>query len=283
MSENQVASSFSFKIFERIKPDEYFRRFIEENVRPDGRALHTFRPTSIRQGAITTANGSAMVRIGGTTVVCGIKAEVAEPRVDRPKDGYLVPNVELSPICSANFRPGPPSEQAQVNAEIINQVLINCDIVDLADLCIEEGKAVWSLYADIVCINYDGNILDASFLALVCALKDLSLPTATVLPSSIVQANSSMMIKPLNMRRIPISSTFCIFANPKVTLSDPTDSEENLSKETVSIILDTDGKILYVHKSGGAMCDVEMMKNCFSRANERAAELRELIERTSTQ
>jgi exosome complex component RRP43 len=139
MSENQVASSFSFKIFERIKPDEYFRRFIEENVRPDGRALHTFRPTSIRQGAITTANGSAMIRIGGTTVVCGIKAEVAEPRVDRPKDGYLgwlefiqcginhstiVPNVELSPICSANFRPGPPSEQAQVNAEIINQVLI---------------------------------------------------------------------------------------------------------------------------------------------------------------
>jgi exosome complex component RRP43 len=92
-----------------------------------------------------------------------------------------------------------------------------------------------------------------------------------------------MMIKPLNMRRIPISSTFCIFANPKVTLSDPTDSEENLSKETVSIILDTDGKILYVHNSGGAMCDVEMMKNCFSRANERAAELRELIERTSTQ
>ncbi|KAJ2964261.1 hypothetical protein NQZ79_g793 [Umbelopsis isabellina] len=150
MSENQVASSFSFKIFERIKPDEYFRRFIEENVRPDGRALHTFRPTSIRQGAITTANGSAMVRIGGTTVVCGIKAEVAEPRVDRPKDGFLVPNVELSPICSANFRPGPPSEQAQVNAEIINQVLINCDIVDLSDLCIDEGKAVWSLYADIL-------------------------------------------------------------------------------------------------------------------------------------
>lgn len=89
MTENQVASSFSFKIFERIKPDEYFRRFIEENVRPDGRALNTFRPTSIRQGAITTANGSAMVRIGGTTVVCGIKAEVAEPRVDRPKDGFL--------------------------------------------------------------------------------------------------------------------------------------------------------------------------------------------------
>jgi exosome complex component RRP43 len=55
----------------------------------------------------------------------------------------------------------------------------SCDIVDLADLCIEEGKAVWSLYADIVCINYDGNILDASFLALVCALKDCTYDHAT--------------------------------------------------------------------------------------------------------
>lgn len=89
MNTDPVAPSFSFEIFERIKPDEYFRRFIEESVRPDGRSLHTFRPTSIRQGAISTANGSAMVRIGGTTVICGIKAEVAEPRVDRPKEGYL--------------------------------------------------------------------------------------------------------------------------------------------------------------------------------------------------
>ncbi|GAB5591590.1 hypothetical protein Unana1_06490 [Umbelopsis nana] len=278
MNTDPVAPSFSFEIFERIKPDEYFRRFIEESVRPDGRSLHTFRPTSIRQGAISTANGSAMVRIGGTTVICGIKAEVAEPRVDRPKEGYLVPSVELGPICSANFRPGPPSEQSQINAETINHVMEKCQILDLSDLCIEEGKAVWSLYADIVCINYDGNILDASFLALICALKDLSLPKATVLPSSIVQANSSEQLRPLKLHRLPVSSTFCVFANPKVTLSDPNDSEESLSKETVSIILDTEGTILYVHKSGGSVCDAEMMKSCFIKARERAAQLKDIIE-----
>ncbi|CAO3682649.1 unnamed protein product [Umbelopsis vinacea] len=221
-----------------------------------------------------------MVRIGGTTVICGIKAEVAEPRVDRPKDGYLIPNVELAPICSANFRPGPPSEQAQINAETINHVMETCHILDLSDLCIEEGKAVWSLYADIVCINYDGNILDASFLALICALKDLSLPKATVLPSSIVQANTSQQTRPLTLHRLPVSSTFCVFANPKVTLSDPNDSEESLSKEIVSIILDTEGTILYVHKSGGSVCDPEMMKNCFIKARERASELDKLIEQT---
>ncbi|CAO3677283.1 unnamed protein product [Umbelopsis ramanniana] len=279
MNADPVAPSFSFEIFERIKPDEYFRQFIEENVRPDGRSLHAFRPTSIRQGAISTANGSAMVRIGGTTVICGIKAEVAEPRIDRPKDGYLVPNVELAPICSANFRPGPPSEQAQINAETINHVMETCQILDLSELCIEEGKAVWTLYADIVCINYDGNILDASLLALICALKDLSLPKATVLPTSIVQANSSEKTRPLQLHRLPVSSTFCVFSNPKVTLSDPNDSEESLSKEIVSIILDTEGTILYVHKSGGSVCDPEMMKDCFTKARARASMLKELIER----
>ena len=30
-----------------------------------------------------------MVRIGNTTVICGIKAEVSEPSLNFPKEGYL--------------------------------------------------------------------------------------------------------------------------------------------------------------------------------------------------
>jgi exosome complex component RRP43 len=108
--------------------------------------------------------------------------------------------------------------------------------------------------------------------------KSVSLPKATVLPSSIVQADSSKKTRPLKLHRLPVSSTFCVFSNPKVTLSDPNDSEESLSKETVSIILDTEGTILYVHKSGGSVCDPEMMKDCFTKARARASMLKELIE-----
>jgi exosome complex component RRP43 len=39
-------------------------------------------------------------------------------------------------------------------------------------LCIAPGKAVWVLYIDIICLNYDGNILDASMMALKAALKE---------------------------------------------------------------------------------------------------------------
>ena len=58
-------------------------------MRPDGRLLNGFRPTTVHYGVITTANGSSMVRIGGTTVVCGVKAEVAEPKLGAPDQGYL--------------------------------------------------------------------------------------------------------------------------------------------------------------------------------------------------
>jgi exosome complex component RRP43 len=44
-------------------------------------------------------------------------------------------------------------------------------MVDLTDLCIETGKAVWCLYVDIICIADGGSVLDASVIALSSALK----------------------------------------------------------------------------------------------------------------
>lgn len=79
----------NFEIFSRIQPQEYVKKFLDQDIRPDGRLLNQFRKTMITSGAISTANASAMVRLGGTTVVCGIKAEVCEPKVNVPNQGYL--------------------------------------------------------------------------------------------------------------------------------------------------------------------------------------------------
>ena len=40
-------------------------------------------------GSVSTADGSSLVRLGDTTVVCGVKAEIAEPDLDAPEDGFL--------------------------------------------------------------------------------------------------------------------------------------------------------------------------------------------------
>lgn len=83
------AFTFSASTFQKLQPTEFFRKFVSQGVRPDGRLLNSFRPTTVHQGVITTANGSAMVRIGGTTVVCGVRAEVAEPKLDTLDQGYI--------------------------------------------------------------------------------------------------------------------------------------------------------------------------------------------------
>ncbi|CAB1333287.1 unnamed protein product [Coregonus sp. 'balchen'] len=59
--------------FKTAEPLEYHRSFLKENCRPDGRELGEFRTTTLNIGSISTADGSALVKIGNTTVMCGIK------------------------------------------------------------------------------------------------------------------------------------------------------------------------------------------------------------------
>ena len=91
-------------------------------------------------------------------------------------------------MCSPRFKPGPPSEDAQVLSDRLNEVLLayvpfilliraaqrqrRSGILSTESLCIKRGKAVWVLYVDATCINYDGNVFDAALLAMVAALKN---------------------------------------------------------------------------------------------------------------
>jgi exosome complex component RRP43 len=163
--------------------------------------------TSRTSASISTADGSALVRLGKTTIVCGVKAETAPPDLDAPEAGFLgtpfphevsdsetillskkVPNLDLPALSSSKFKPGPPGEDAQVLSERLNQALVRCvatllligyliifrssGIISPSSLCIHPGKVVWVLYVDAVCINYDGNAFDATLIAMVAALKN---------------------------------------------------------------------------------------------------------------
>jgi len=95
-------------------------------------------------------------------------------------------------MCSPKFKPGPPSEEAQVLSERLYQILTTCvpfsfhaeisadveersNYLPLETLVIQAGKSVWTLYVDATVINYDGNVLDATLLAMVAALKNSTL------------------------------------------------------------------------------------------------------------
>lgn len=70
-------------------------------------------PALTPAGSISTANGSALVRLGNTTVLCGVTAETAAPALDASNAGFIVPNVDLPALASPRFKPGPPGDEAQ--------------------------------------------------------------------------------------------------------------------------------------------------------------------------
>ncbi|KAG0369554.1 ribosomal protein S5 domain 2-type protein [Gamsiella multidivaricata] len=283
-SVSQAASpafTFSASTFQKLHPSEYFRKFVSQGVRPDGRLLNSFRPTTVHYGVITTANGSAMVRMGGTTVVCGVKAEVTEPKLDAPNQGYLVPNVDLSPICSSVFKPGPPSEQAQVVSESINRVLKESNVLNLKDLCIEEGKAAWVLWVDVVCVSYDGNINDAALTAVMAALGNVRIRKPAYeegivkVPGSGTVSNENSF--KLSLLRMPLSSSFALFDTTLTLLADPDFAEESIGMGQITVTLDEHGQLCAVSKVGAATSSQEVLKQCVIRARERSQELRTIM------
>lgn len=51
----------------------------------------------------------------------------------------------------------------------------SASVVPTSTLVIEPGKAVWVLYVDVTCVNYDGNVFDAALIAMVAALRNSEL------------------------------------------------------------------------------------------------------------
>ncbi|KAE8350919.1 ribosomal protein S5 domain 2-type protein [Aspergillus coremiiformis] len=69
--------------FARLQPHAYLLAHLspppssnQPSIRANGRAPSQFRVTSANTGSLTHTNGSAVVRLGDTTAVCGVRAEI---------------------------------------------------------------------------------------------------------------------------------------------------------------------------------------------------------------
>ncbi|XP_034937206.1 exosome complex component RRP43-like [Chelonus insularis] len=262
-------------LYKTIYPVKYFRDYLSQEIRPDGREFLNFRPISVNVSSITQADASAIFKIGNTTIVCGIKAELAEPKADAPDCGFIIPNVELSPLCSSKFRPGPPSDQAQVASKMIDDILIDSEIINLKDLCICKNKLVWVLYCDLECIDCDGSIIDACVGALIAALSTLTLPEVNHNPDAKTTFVHPTKRRPIAIRTFLASCTFSIFEND-LLLADPTDEEETQALARLTIVMDSE-EIFCVHKPGGVPISIDLLQKSIAIAKKRTKKVTTLI------
>ncbi|KAG2013003.1 hypothetical protein CC2G_009946 [Coprinopsis cinerea AmutBmut pab1-1] len=258
-------------IFQRLHPRSYLEHFLAEGSRPDGRTFTKWRDVSADLGSISTADGSALVRLGNTTVVCGVKAEIAEPELDAGSKGFLVPNLDLPALCSPKFKPGPPTDESQVLSDRLNEALVTSNTLPLESLCIQPNKSVWTIYLDAICINYDGNAFDAALMAMVLALKNARIPKARYDETTGQTLCSRKERVPLDIKRLPFAMSFGIFDATHI-LADPTSFEEPLLNDTLTVIMDDQAEFISVsHLGVGSTKHDDALSYCMEQAKERHA------------
>ena len=194
------------------------RRLIATGRRADGRDMYTYRPISIQKGPVPNAEGSALVSLGKTQILAGVKFDVAKPFADKPDEGVLSTGAELVPLASDTYETGPPREKAIELARVVDRGIRSSNTVDLKSFYINEEK-VLGLYIDLWVLDFDGNFFDAATLAAMAALKGTRMPK--VEEGKIIRGEST---GPLKLVSDVVS---CTFAKADAAfLLDPSFDEE---------------------------------------------------------
>lgn len=235
--------------FKKLYPEQYFEKFAQERLRPDGRALTICRPVTIGLHAAGSADGSALIKIGTTTVLAGSRLEVMVPSTSAPDQGQLVINIEVTPLSSADYRPGRPPQVSYTLTQQLTNVLLGSGVFDLTQLCIAAGQAVWVLYLDLYILDDSGSLLDAALLASVAALLDTRIPAVHVTSEGNVErddpeylANAGVTLSPLTLNSIPMCLTCGLYKD--LLIPDPDHEEALLMSDTVSVVLDQHSQLL---------------------------------------
>ena len=233
---------------------DHIRSMIEKDKRVDGRTREEFRPIKIQKNYVATAEGSALVTLGDTKLLVGVKCLIGEPYKDTPNSGVLTTNAELIPMANETFEGGPPNERSIELARVVDRGIREGRAIDFDKLCITPEEEVWKTFVDIHVLDYDGNLFDAANMGAVAALK------SAIIPASRFDKGEDF---PFPMKHMPISTTFVKLDGYLVV--DPNFDEENVARSRLTIATIENGRLCAMQKGLGGS---------FSRADvEKAIEL----------
>ena len=240
-----------------------------KGLRLDGRKADEFRKMKVEYGITKSAEGSARVTLGDTIVLAGVKMEVTKPYPDTPNQGGLMVGAELLPMSSPDFESGPPSEWAIEVARVVDRGVRESHAIDVEKLVLKKGELVWNVIVDIVTVNDAGNILDASAVAVLAALKDTKLPK---LEKDIIDYKAGLTKDKLPIDELPIAVT--VYKIGKEMFVDPTNDEEKQIDARLTITLIENGSLCSLQKGGEETLTMEEIDKMVDIAAKHAKTLR---------
>ncbi|MEM7821411.1 MAG: exosome complex protein Rrp42 [Candidatus Aenigmatarchaeota archaeon] len=250
--------------------ENYTIELLEKGKRVDGRSFDQFRKIEIKTGIIKKAEGSALVKMGETEVMAGVKLDITQPFPDSPEHGVLSVSAEFTPLASPDFELGPPGEDAIELARIVDRGIRESKAIELEKICLEPGKMVWGVFIDIHILNHHGNLLDASALASVAALLNTKIPRleGDKIVRGEFEKSLPVVFKPINISVAKIKERFLV---------DPNFEEENVINAKLAVCVRDDDKICSIQKQGNEELSPEDIEKMIEMAIEKSKEIRELV------
>jgi len=218
------------------------KQYLAKGMRFDGRKPMQYRDIVIETHVSKKAEGSARVKLGDTEVWAGVKLGMGVPYSDSPDSGNLMVTAEFSPMASEKFERGPPSIESVELARIIDRGIREGEVIDLSKLSVKSGEASWTVFVDIYPINDAGNLIDASAIAALVALRTAVFPE---LKDNKIQFGEFTTKKLPLSDNLPFTMTFYKIGDHFVL--DPTVEEEEASDSMLTIAVSSSKKGEFVN------------------------------------
>ncbi|KAJ7976773.1 exosome complex component RRP43 [Quillaja saponaria] len=304
-----LSSEIDVDAFRRLFPLRFHERHLAESIRPDARPLGRARDTTIALGAVASANGSALAKIGSTAMLAAIKMEVMTPSKESPDEGCIAIDFHMPPICSPIVRPGRPAEVAPVVSKRLSDTISSSGMIDLKELSLVSGKAAWigipgkhsyRLHSSIsrVDMMYTAWMQMVLYLMLryfsaVAALSHLHVPAVSLnddgkIVLMLEDDGQKLATEPVNkdkrkltLRSIPFSLTCILHKN--YILADPTAEEEYIMETLVTVVLDSTSQLISLYKPGGpVLAYTSAVQDCVALTRQRVKELQKIIDEANS-
>ncbi|KAI5928404.1 ribosomal protein S5 domain 2-type protein [Camillea tinctor] len=245
---------------------------LQEGLRIDGRALDQFRELDLKFG---DQYGVADLTLGKTRIFAKVSAEVTTPYTDRPFDGIFTITTELSPMASPSFEVNRPTETEIMLSRLLEKTVRRSNALDTESLCLVSGQKCWSIRVDLHVLSHDGNLIDASCLAVVAALRHFRKPDTSIEGETLtIYTPAEREPVPLSWLHSPLCVTFSFFGEEAdIVVMDANLLEEQLRVTSFTISFNKHGEICQGAKLGGTTVEAMTLIKCANDALDKVKEL----------
>ncbi|AIN98442.1 exosome complex exonuclease RRP45-like protein [Leishmania panamensis] len=189
---------------------EFTRTAWKAGLRPDQREANQLRVVEINFPLLS--RDVVQVRCGNTVATATVNCDLVEPSPYRPKHGFF--EVHARQLLHERDPLDQSKEIKRISMYLTR--LFTGSVLETEGLCVIPGRRVWSIDAEVIIMNNDGNVQDVGQWAVMAALQHVRRPELTIRGDDvIVHPPHEREPVPLPLHHIPLSFTFAVCANPQ--------------------------------------------------------------------